>query len=371
MRRHIIYLAIAIAIIWIVPMLSSYANAATCQLTNITWTQESAKIGDLVKYKIDGKNCSLEKVHVVVWSDHSGSSDTREAEFDVYFPREGAVFISDWRVANSNPFTNASLYLVASINSSGSGTSVDSSKTGTIKYLKVAPVIDQNPTVTITDFSITPITIPANEATRLKVTFKAKVDSPLYFIARCSGVQAFMIDGAGNKVYTQAIKPVSATNPNYSFDFNHDYAAGGDGVVAFRGKLECIGSAIVVLPTSSSVPITIGKGGGTGTGNTGAPGTPGTTQNYQFTVPNWLKGQPSSLTDLLDIIAKWLFNLAIPVAVGLIIWAGVLLMTAGANPANVKKGGAILKWVAIGLAIIFINKGFISLIRSVLELGNK
>ena len=100
------------------------------------------------------------------------------------------------------------------------------------------------------------------------------------------------------------------------------------------------------------------------------PPAPGASQSYQFTVPNWLKGEPKDLVSLLDIIAMWLFNLAIPVAVGLIIWAGVLLMTAGANPANVKKGGTILKYVAIGLAIIFINKGFISLIRSILELGN-
>jgi hypothetical protein len=371
MKRYVIYLTIIIAVIWVAPMLLSYANAATCQLTNVTWTQENAKIGDLVKYKIDGRDCPLEKVHIVVWSDHSGSADTREAEFDVYFPREGNVFISDWRVANSNPFTNASLYLVASINTSGAGSSVDSSKTGTIKYLKVAPVIDQNPTVTITDFSITPNTIPANTVTRLNVTFKVKVDSPLYFASRCSGIQAFMIDGAGNKVYTQAVRSASPTSQNYSLDFNHNYTAGGDGTVNLRGKLECAGSAIVAMPTSSPVTVTIGKGGGTGTGNTGAPGAPGTTQNYQFTVPNWLKGQPSSLTDLLDILAKWLFNLAIPVAVGLIIYAGVLLMTAGPNPANVKKGGNILKWVAIGLAIIFINKGFISLIRSILELGNK
>ncbi len=106
-----------------------------------------------------------------------------------------------------------------------------------------------------------------------------------------------------------------------------------------------------------------------GTSGSGG-GVPGTTQTSTFTVPNWLRGEPKDLVSLLDIIAKWLFNLAIPVAVGLIIYAGVLLMTAGANPAYVKKGGNILKWVAIGLAIIFINKGFISLIRSILELGN-
>lgn len=80
---------------------------------------------------------------------------------------------------------------------------------------------------------------------------------------------------------------------------------------------------------------------------------------------------PKSFTNLLNVIITWIFNIAIPIAVIMIIWSGLLMLTAGAKPAQYEKGKKMLGWAVLGLAVIFIGKGFISLIKSILELSSQ
>ena len=72
---------------------------------------------------------------------------------------------------------------------------------------------------------------------------------------------------------------------------------------------------------------------------------------------------------MLDTLARWLMNIAIPIAVLLIIYSGLIYVTSRGDPKKVTQAQGILRAVVIGLVIIFIGKGFISLIRSILELG--
>ncbi|OGN11705.1 MAG: hypothetical protein A3I26_02755 [Candidatus Yanofskybacteria bacterium RIFCSPLOWO2_02_FULL_43_10] len=99
-------------------------------------------------------------------------------------------------------------------------------------------------------------------------------------------------------------------------------------------------------------------------------GSGGTTQRYSFEIPNPLKGGASDFTSLVKIIAQWIFNLAIPIAVAMIVYAGILFLTAQGEPAKVAKAKEVLKYAIIGLAIILIGSGFITLIQSILELGS-
>ncbi|MEK7121660.1 MAG: pilin [Patescibacteria group bacterium] len=99
-------------------------------------------------------------------------------------------------------------------------------------------------------------------------------------------------------------------------------------------------------------------------------GTPGTTQKYSFEITNPLKGGASDFTSLVKIIAQWIFNLAIPIAVAMIVYAGILFLTAAGEPAKVTKAKDVLKYAVIGLAIILIGSGFVTLIQSILELGS-
>ncbi|GEM_PF-2373126 len=358
------------------------ASAAVCVLKNVTWMQPNAKNGDSVNFKINGQGCSLDKVTVKVMLSGGVLSDSTITPIELYFPRAGASdqdqILGSWQVTISNvAIFNSNLYLVANLDSAGAGTQVDS-KNASIPFLVVAPPVSLVPSVTITQFTVTPAKINANEITELTGVFKAKVDTPAYLYANCSQLQAFMLDDSGSKIYTQSPKTVSATDPNYGFDFKYRYDAKEDGTVNLRGKLECLvfgsGKLGASLPTSSPVCVAIGNGVCSGTnGGCGTPGQPacqpGKTQTYSFDIPNPLKGGVTDFSSLVKIIAQWIFNLAIPIAVAMIVYAGILFLTAAGEPAKVTKAKDVLKWAVVGLAIILIGSGFVTLIQSILELG--
>lgn len=88
---------------------------------------------------------------------------------------------------------------------------------------------------------------------------------------------------------------------------------------------------------------------------------------FNLKLENPLKGDPKSIPGLIGIIANFLVSLAIPTAVIIIIYAGFLMLTSGGSPAQYKKGLDALRWTILGLAIILIGKGFVSLIQSLLD----
>lgn len=92
----------------------------------------------------------------------------------------------------------------------------------------------------------------------------------------------------------------------------------------------------------------------------------GGTTTQTFNLPNPIGVE--NFQDLINIIGKWIFNLAIPIAVIIIIYAGVLMLTAGGNPANFQKGAKALWYAVLGLAVVLIGKGFVTLIQSILSL---
>jgi len=96
---------------------------------------------------------------------------------------------------------------------------------------------------------------------------------------------------------------------------------------------------------------------------------PSSTQTYVFNLPNPIG--VTTFQDLINIIGKWIFNLAIPIAVIIIIWAGVLMLTSGGDAGRFKKGYMALWYAVIGLAIVLIGKGFVTLIQSILNLRNR
>ncbi len=75
---------------------------------------------------------------------------------------------------------------------------------------------------------------------------------------------------------------------------------------------------------------------------------------------------PTSLNVLLESIITWVFYLAIPIAIIMLVWAGLMMLTAAGNASKFDKGKKILTYAVIGLTIVFIGRGFISLIQSIL-----
>ncbi len=134
-------------------------------------------------------------------------------------------------------------------------------------------------------------------------------------------------------------------------------------------KARAICSGSTILTTSSGVSFNAGGAGTGGTGSGTGGGAPGQTQTYSFNIPNPLKGGASDLTSLVKIIAQWIFNLAIPIAVAMIVYAGILFLTSAGDTSKVTKAKEVLTYAVVGLAIILIGSGFVTLIQSILELG--
>jgi len=57
------------------------------------------------------------------------------------------------------------------------------------------------------------------------------------------------------------------------------------------------------------------------------------------------------------------------IAVGMIVYAGVLFMTSRGDSGQIGKAKDVLTYAVVGLAIILIGKGFVYLIVSILDLG--
>jgi hypothetical protein len=94
----------------------------------------------------------------------------------------------------------------------------------------------------------------------------------------------------------------------------------------------------------------------------------GTSSPVSYNYTNPLTGNPTSLAGLITIIANFILSLAIPIAVIIIIWGGFLMLTSGGVPAKYQKGINALKYASLGLAVVLIAKGFVSLIQSILNI---
>lgn len=84
-----------------------------------------------------------------------------------------------------------------------------------------------------------------------------------------------------------------------------------------------------------------------------------------ISLTNPLKGA-ESLIDILGIMANFIFNLGVPVAVIIIVYSGITMLVSGGKPAIYQKGINGLRYSLEGLAILLIGKGFFSLIKTFL-----
>lgn len=122
-------------------------------------------------------------------------------------------------------------------------------------------------------------------------------------------------------------------------------------------------SAVSVY-AQGQLPVTGGSGtgtGGTGTGTgTGAGSGPGF--NLNIKPPS----QYRDLKEVIDAISGYLVKIAIPIAIIMIVYAGVRFLMARGDPKEVSAAKDILKYAIIGLAIVLIGKGFVTLVNSIL-----
>ncbi len=83
-------------------------------------------------------------------------------------------------------------------------------------------------------------------------------------------------------------------------------------------------------------------------------------------LPNPLNAK--TFDDLVKGIAKWFYYIMVPVASIMVLYAGFLFMTSAGDEEKIKKAKRAITWAVVGVAIILIGAGFITLIKSLLEL---
>ena len=76
--------------------------------------------------------------------------------------------------------------------------------------------------------------------------------------------------------------------------------------------------------------------------------------------------QADNFAELIEDIIDWIANIGILIAVGMIIYSGVLFMIAGGRDEELTKAKNTLKWSLIGLAILLIGRNWISLVSDIL-----
>lgn len=92
---------------------------------------------------------------------------------------------------------------------------------------------------------------------------------------------------------------------------------------------------------------------------------------FLILAPVWTDAQlpnlgPTSWGDLINGIAKYVFDLGMVAAVIVIIWSGIVFMTAGGNEQRITSAKKTFFWALVGLAICLIGLGFVDLIKDIL-----
>ena len=67
---------------------------------------------------------------------------------------------------------------------------------------------------------------------------------------------------------------------------------------------------------------------------------------------------------LMNNVMEWLVIIVTPIAGVLIIWGGILIMTAGGAPGNIERGKSVIRGSVVGLVIAF---GAWIIMRTILE----
>jgi len=76
--------------------------------------------------------------------------------------------------------------------------------------------------------------------------------------------------------------------------------------------------------------------------------------------------QYETFGELINAIIRFIFNIAIVVAPLMVIIGAFYILTAAGDPKKVGSGKNIILYTAIGLAIILLARGLISMIESVI-----
>src|SRR3989338_936870 len=223
-------------------------------------------------------------------------------------------------------------------------------------------------------FDIQPKEI-TTQNTKVSITFKATIYDTLYLQYCGANVKQFrwgVYEIIPNKSDQKILDEYQTYTP---YDYNTDYfdlsrqvtlSASSNQNRQFYGVIRCFSPVNTLghdqVSKSSLVAVTQKIVNTNSAGNSGSnQGNPGADLSFKNPL------QTQTIYDLMNAILKFALEIGIPIAVVMIIYAGILFVTSRGNPSMITKARTILLYAVIGLAIILIGKGFLTLIQSILD----
>ena len=131
----------------------------------------------------------------------------------------------------------------------------------------------------------------------------------------------------------------------------------------YKPKFKIIYLMTIAICLFSFYSLVLAKPVGSPSGGPVGPPSGGPVSGSQ-SIGNFIRA--NTFTELVNRIANWIFTLAVPIAVIMIVWAGILFMSACGAEDKITKAKRALTWSVVGLAIAFIGMGFTTLISDIL-----
>ncbi len=75
----------------------------------------------------------------------------------------------------------------------------------------------------------------------------------------------------------------------------------------------------------------------------------------------------NTFEECVGLLAQFVYLISIPIASIMILYSAFLFMTSAGNEEKVKKAKRALTWALVGVGIIVIGAGFITLIKDILQ----
>lgn len=351
----------------------SDASSAACTVTKAEWKKNMVRVGESIQMEVTVKNavdCANKNIGVQIFERDITADDSIAGPIVKTFTGTSTTIVfdytftlQDWIEGGSeNPGT---IYF--------SALPQDQTTPKYSGYINFSPAQASNGGTTINNFNVT------YGHGKLNFTFRVSIPRPGELKSFC-GTDPFWTVREINPVKLVRNSQFVLDKTNYSFDFSESAQASSktyEAIIVCKAPPQTVAQSQPISCNSSGV-CTLGSatcnnnghcdaGESSATCSSDCPVTTGTTQTIPFSIPNPLEA--NNLLELIDVITTWLFNLAIPIAVVMIVYSGVLFLTSKGDIGKVGQAKKILLYAVIGLAIILIGKGFITLIESILNLG--